>query len=312
MRFMMMVKSDSRSEAGVLPDSKLLTRMTALNEEMVSAGVMLGGEGLKPSAQGVRVRSSGKRVSVVDGPFTEARELVGGFWLVETASLAEAVAWAKRVPFEGGEIEIRALYEMSDFPPDAAATPDGGSDEERAAREAGTPSSSAAPPSAAPPAAPARQPGTTRFVALLKADRVTESGVLPTTKALEEMGALMDELAASGRLLGGEGLKPSARGARVRFAGDRRTVIDGPFTETKELIAGYSMIQVPSKEEAVDFAKRWLKVHLGMSAEPLESGEIEIRAVMEPEDFGPAVPGDGAQVGGWREREQKLRERLGG
>ena len=282
MRFMMMIKSDPRSESGLLPEAKLLAEMAAFNDEMAKAGVMLSAEGLKASVHGARVRMSGTKLSVLDGPFSEARDLVGGFWLIQTASLEDAIAWAKRVPFSDREIELRQLYELSDIPADPSETADGWREQERAFREGGASSDGG---NAGAPPAPARKPGTTRYLVMLKSDRVTESGALPTPRALAEMGALMDDLATSGNLLGGEGLKPSAKGAKVRFAGGKRTVIDGPFTEAKEMIAGYSLIQVPSKEDAVALAKGWLKVHLETSAEPLESGEIEIRALLEREDF---------------------------
>jgi len=214
MRFIMMVKSDAASEAGQLPPAELLTKMDAFNGEMLKAGVMLAGEGLKASSHGARVRAvagaKGKPASMraVDGPFAEARELVGGFWLVQTPTLADAIAWAKRAPFIEGEIEIRRLYEMSDFPSDPSGAPEEWREQERAFRE-GAPAAPA-PADAAASAVPARRPGTKRFIVMLKADRVTESGALPTQEALAQMGGVMDELAKSGALLGGEGLKPSA------------------------------------------------------------------------------------------------------
>src|SRR4051812_42604171 len=112
MRFMMLIKSNPEAEAGGLPDQQLLTEMGAFNEEMVKAGVMLGGEGLQPSSKGARVRLSGKKLSVVNGPFAEANQLIAGFWLIQTRDMAEAIAWAKRVPGKEGEIEIRPLYEL--------------------------------------------------------------------------------------------------------------------------------------------------------------------------------------------------------
>jgi len=293
MRFIMMVKSDARFEAGELPTAELIGKTDAFNAEMLKAGVMLAGEGLRASAHGARVHAVGgskparTRTAVQDGPFAEARELVGGFWLVQTPTLADAIAWAKRAPFEDGEIELRQLYEMSDFPADPAEAPDGWREQERAFREGAAASQAPAAAAAAPPppAGPVRKPGTTRYIVMLKADPVTESGALPAPDALARMGALMDELAKSGALLGGEGLKPSARGAKVRFAGGKRTVVDGPFTEAKEMIAGYTIIQVPTKQDAIQFAERWLNIHLATSPEPLDSSEIEIRALAEAEDF---------------------------
>jgi hypothetical protein len=118
MRFMILVKADQASEAGILPDEQLLTEMGKFNEELVKAGVMLAGEGLHPSSKGARVRFSGDKRTVIDGPFAEAKELVAGYWLWEVASLEEAIEWAKRCPNPMGgesEIEIRQVFELDDF-----------------------------------------------------------------------------------------------------------------------------------------------------------------------------------------------------
>ena len=120
MRFMMLVKASAESEAGVLPDEKMLTAMGRYNEEMVKAGVLLDGSGVQASDKGVRVHFAGGRPSVTDGPFSETKELVAGYWLIQVKSKAEAVEWAKRVPFVDGDIEIRQLFELTDFPPSAA------------------------------------------------------------------------------------------------------------------------------------------------------------------------------------------------
>ena len=116
MRFMVLVKADKQSEAGVMPNEKLLTAMGKYNEELVNAGVMLAGEGLHPSSKGARVRFSGGKTTVVDGPFAEAKELIAGFWLWEVKSKAEAIEWLKKAPFDGGaEVEIRQVFEAEDF-----------------------------------------------------------------------------------------------------------------------------------------------------------------------------------------------------
>ena len=119
MRFMILLKADRNTEAGVLPSEKLLAEMGKYNEELVKAGVMLAGEGLQPSSKGARVKFSGKQRTVVDGPFTETKELVAGFWLIQVKSKAEAIEWVKRCPLEGeGEIEIRQVFEAEDFGPE--------------------------------------------------------------------------------------------------------------------------------------------------------------------------------------------------
>ena len=119
MRVMVIVKANQESEAGVLPSEKLLTDMGKFNEELVKAGVMLAGEGLQPSSKGVRVRFQGSERRVMDGPFTETKELIAGFWLLQVKSMDEAIQWVKRVPFdpneEPTEIEIRPVFEEEDF-----------------------------------------------------------------------------------------------------------------------------------------------------------------------------------------------------
>ena len=129
MRFMVIVKADKNSEAGVLPDKKILTEMGNYNEELVKAGVMLAGEGLQPSSKGARVKFSRNKTTVIDGPFAETKELVAGFWLWEAKSLDDAVEWAKRAPFEDTEIEIRQVFEAEDF--GAEFTPELRAQEER-------------------------------------------------------------------------------------------------------------------------------------------------------------------------------------
>ena len=116
MRCMVIVKADKNSEAGVMPTRELLTAMGKFNEELVKAGVMLAGEGLHPSSKGKRVKFSGGKQTITDGPFTESKELVAGFWLWQVRSMEEAVEWLKRSPFEGGaEVEIRQVFEADDF-----------------------------------------------------------------------------------------------------------------------------------------------------------------------------------------------------
>jgi hypothetical protein len=118
MRFMVMVKATKDSEAGVMPDEKLLTDMTKFNEELVKAGIMKAGEGLHPSSKGARVKFSGSKRTVIDGPFAETKELVAGFWIWEVKSKAEAIEWVKRCPNpmnEDSEIEIRQVFEAPDF-----------------------------------------------------------------------------------------------------------------------------------------------------------------------------------------------------
>ena len=116
MRFMVIVKANKDSEAGVMPSEAMLTRMGAYNEELVKAGVMLAGDGLHPSSRGARVRFGGTSPTVIDGPFAETKELIAGFWLWQVRSREEAIEWLKRAPFEpGDEVELRQVFEMEDF-----------------------------------------------------------------------------------------------------------------------------------------------------------------------------------------------------
>jgi hypothetical protein len=303
MRFMMLLKSDAKTEAGVLPDEKLLTDMGNYNEAMVNAGVMLGGEGLHPSSKGARIRITRGKTQVIDGPFAEAKEVIAGFFLLQTKSKEEAIEWAKRMPGgdSGGEVEVelRPLVELEDFPVDPAEKPDGWrAQEQRARDEAAT----------AKKPAPSGDKGL-RFISLLKADKHTEAGIMASEKLLPkllaDMGALMQEMTEAGVLLGGDGLKPSSEGARIRFSGAKRTVIDGPFTETKELVAGYTIYRAKSKAEAIEWARRCLQIH--MDGTGIEEGEIEVRQVFETDE----IPVTAAETpDGWREQEKRLRERL--
>ncbi|GAB2560395.1 YciI family protein [Rhodanobacter koreensis] len=130
MRFMVIVKADKDSEAGVMPSEQLLTEMGKFNEELVKAGIMLAGEGLQPSSKGVRVKFLGHQRTVIDGPFAETKELIAGFWLWQVKSRAEAIEWLKRAPFDGGtEVELRQVFEAEDF--GAELTPELREQEER-------------------------------------------------------------------------------------------------------------------------------------------------------------------------------------
>ncbi|MEN6532359.1 MAG: YciI family protein [Bryobacteraceae bacterium] len=117
MRVMVIVKADRNSEAGILPTQKILADMEKFNEELVKAGVMLAGEGLQPSSKGVRVRFSGDKRIVTNGPFPETNDLVAGFWIWQVKSTDEAAEWLKRAPFDQTEVEIRQVYEMADLAP---------------------------------------------------------------------------------------------------------------------------------------------------------------------------------------------------
>jgi hypothetical protein len=266
MQAMMLVKSDAKSEGALPPDSAIDVEMNQFNDEMRRAGVLVSGEGLHPSSRGVRVRYAGGKFTVEDGPFTGAKELVGGFWTIQTKTRAEALGWLERVPCVD-KVELRPLYELEDFPVDPNEEPGGWRDKETAAREEKARN------------APPRKPGTTRFILLLKSDSIAEAGAPHDQAVFAEMGVLMEDVIKTGALLGGGGLKPSSTGARLRVVDGQRNIVDGPFTETKELIAGYCILQLASRAEAVDFAQRWLVIHAKVGA---PDGEIEIRELMDP------------------------------
>ena len=137
-----------------------------------------------------------------------------------------------------------------------------------------------------------------RFMVMVKATKASEAGVMPDTTLLEEMGKFNEELVKAGIMLAGEGLHPSSKGVRIRFDGDKRTVIDGPFAETKELVAGFWLWQVKSKEEAIQWAKRCPNPHA-------DGGELEIRQIFEPADFGEAFTPE------LQEQEERLRAKIG-
>lgn len=119
MRVMVIVRASAESEAGVMPSREILTQMGKFNEELVKAGVMLAADGLTPTSKGKRVKFSGKQPTIIDGPFTESKELIAGFWIWQVRSMEEAVEWIKRAPFGGGvEIELRPVFELDDFGPE--------------------------------------------------------------------------------------------------------------------------------------------------------------------------------------------------
>ena len=281
MRFMLLLKGDERAEAGVLPDPQIVAAMGKFNAEMQQAEVLIAAEGLHPSSKGTRLRLVNDTLSITDGPFTETKELLAGFWVIQTPSKEAAIEWAKRCPFEAdvtalagdaeGEIEVRQIFELEDFPTDPDES--GWRESEAAYQEQ---------LQSAPTAVTKKR----QYMMNMMADDDSEAGVLPSEKLLAEMGSLMAEMARTGVLLAGEGLQSSAKGAKVKFSAGKRTVIDGPFAETKELVAGYSLIQVDSKDEAITWAKRCIMIDA-----PGRKGQstIEMREIFTEADFSAAM-----------------------
>jgi hypothetical protein len=267
---MILGKANKDSEAGVPPDEKMLSEMAKCTEELVKSGALIAAERLQPSSKGARVRYANGKFTVIDGPFAETKELIAGFALVEAKSRQEAIALARRMPFQEGEVEVRPLLELTDVPVGPTETADDWRQKEEQLH-------------AAPPA---RRPGTIRYMGLVKADAGTEAGILPDEKFLSAMAGFMQQGVKAGVFLSGEGLQPTSKGARVRFSGKERMVIDGPFAETKELIAGYAILQFTSNAGAIEWTKRFVQVdapgRLGAES------ECEIRPIFEFEDFVPS------------------------
>ena len=299
MRVMMLLKSDAQSEAGVPPHEQMLTDMGNYCEELIKAGVMLGAEGLHPTSRGAKVRIANGKTTVLDGPFAEAKEVVAGYFMLKVKDLAEAIEWTKKLPgaeyTPEAEAELRPLYETEDFAVDAAEQPGGWRDKEIEARKELETN------------VPGPEKGQ-RWISFLKADKNTEAEIEPSTALLEEMGALMGEMQAKGVLISGEGLRASKHGAKVRLKNKNITVVDGPFTEAKELVAGWSMFRAKTKAEAIEWARRCLDIH--MRGTGIDTGEIEVRPVYETEEI-PETADELAGASGWREQDQRRREQLG-
>jgi hypothetical protein len=242
MRFIAMHKTEPRWEAGAIPDKELISRVGQLMGEFMKAGILLGGEGLRASAQGVRLRFSGGKRTVTKGPFTPSNELPAGFLIVRTASLEEASGWASRYASIVGdvEIDIRPVTE----PWDIGMVP------------------------------MPKELETRRYMLLYKADAASESGRPRPAEQRAKLSALFEEMSGVKVLLTNIGLRPSQQGKRYTFQGGRHAVIDGPFAESKELIAGYAMFQAESLEEASEWALRY--------GTAVTTPEVDLRVVEEP------------------------------
>lgn len=256
MRYLLIVKATPDYEAGQLPSREILAEMVRWNEDVVKTGAMLVSERLLPSSKGTRVTYADRKITVTDGPFAETKELVAGACMIHAKSLGEAVDWAKRIPFRDGEVEIRPLLEV--FSPSG---------------ESGQP---------VPP--PQRSPGMIGYLAFIKSDSQVESGKFPEEKFIAEMSTFLQDSAKAGVFLTGEGLEPSSKSARVRYAGRERSVIDGPFAETKELVAGYCSLQFKSKAAAIEWAKQFVQVDAPGRFQ--QRCEIEMRPIFEYTEFG--------------------------
>jgi hypothetical protein len=252
MRFLILRRADAQTEQGVMPDEELLAAMGSYNQQLVDAGVMRGGEGIRPSAEGVRlVLGAGGESRIEHGPFPEP-ELVAGMSVFEADSREEAIEWIKRWPAQ-----------------------DGGGDTTIEIRESGCPDGCAEVRAAA--AAGAGR----RYIVLLRSSPALEAELPVGRERIDRLEAHNAAEAARGVLLAGDGLRASSRASRVRFKGGKPSVVDGPFTEIKELIAGYWLIRAASLDAAIEWARH----------NPYPTGPevvVEIRPLYEMEDFAPA------------------------
>lgn len=238
MRFMCMHKATPDMEAGAPPDEKLLAGLGPLMGEMMQAGIFEAGEGLRPSSQGVRLTFSGGKRTVIRGPLPGSNELIDRYLIVGVRSIDEAVDWATRFvgDTDHAEVDVRPVSEPWDL--GFAPKPEG--------------------------------LATTRYMILHKADAQSEAGRRPPSIA-----SLTGEMMREGAFLSAETLEPSSKSRRLRFLGGQRTLLDGPFTESKELIAGFSIMNVPSIDDAVAWSTRFATL--------IGDVEIDIRPIYPPE-----------------------------
>jgi hypothetical protein len=237
MRFAIMHKTNADWEAGAIPSAELIARVGQLLGEMARAGALLGAEGLQPSSQAVRLRFSAGTRTVIDGPFEGDNELPAGFSILPARSLEEAIEWATRQAQALGdlEIDVRPVTE----PWDIGMGP---------------------------------RPGdltTRRYMILRKATSATEAGVPPSLAQRTDLARLIHETTRAGVHLVAETMRPSARGRRYKNARNGITVVDGPFIETKELLAGYVVVSAESVEDAA----RWALAYIGA----VDADEVDLR-----------------------------------
>lgn len=241
-RFIIMHKTNERWEAGAIPSPALIERVGMLVDELAKANVLLGAEGLRPSSEGVRLTFSGGTRTIVNGPFTGDNELPAGFTLLRAESVDQAIEWASRqaAALGDGEIDIRPVTEAWDI-------------------------------GLAPRSDDVR---TRRYMALRKATAATEAGMPMTPREQAEVGRLIDDTKRTGLHLATESLQPSARGRRYKNSRDGIRVTDGPFAESKELIAGYVIVRAESLEDAARWASRYI--------EAVGADEVDLRPLEDP------------------------------
>jgi hypothetical protein len=246
MDFMMMHKTDAYFEGGGKPSKEIVEGVGKMIGEMARSGKLKAGDGLGPSAQGVRLKFAGGKRTVTPGPFVGGNELVAGFAVMRVRSLDEAVEWTTKYAAVVGdaEIDVRPANEPWDI--GLCEKPKGLT--------------------------------TRRYIAMHKASAKIESGAPPTAAQIEAMEKLIGDMTRAGVLLATASLKPSSRAVRLRNFGGKQTLVDGPFAESKELVGGFAIVDLGSRAEAVDWAKRYVAV--------LGEVELDIRPVAGWRTFG--------------------------
>ncbi|MES2073842.1 MAG: YciI family protein [Pseudomonadota bacterium] len=254
MRFMIIRKADHNTEAGTPPSAALLAAMEKYGAQLEAAGLSCAGQGLQPSAEGVRITFSDGKINLRAGPFPEEKQLVAGFIMMEAQSREEAIEWLRRWPAEDGDGELTLEIRGGGCP--------GGLEGIGLTKEA---ANSASMDSGADQAQ--------RYMVMLKTNAQAEAGAIPSDAVLAAMARRNEEGIRAGVLVAAEGLQTSASGARVKFFSGKSTVLDGPFSETKELIAGYWLLQGKSIEDAIAWVKSYPYPFI-------DDAEVEIRPVL--------------------------------
>lgn len=228
MKFMMLHKTDAYYENGGLPSKELIAGVGQMVGEMVRSGKLLAADGLRSSAQGVRLKFAGGKRTVIKGPLQGENEAIAGFAVMRVHSLDEAIEWASRYAAVVGDavLDIRPATEPWDI--GLGKKPEGLT--------------------------------TRRYIAMQKANARSEAGTPPTPLEMQRMGALIQEMKEAGVLLSTGGLEPSSRATRRRNVGGKQTLVDGPFAESKELVGGFVILDLDSRAEAIGWAERYAKV----------------------------------------------------
>jgi hypothetical protein len=238
MRFMIMHKMTAEMEQGFRPDPAIIEAVGKLIQEGAKEKAFVSGEGLKPSSERVHIAYKNGKRTITDGPFAEAKELIAGFALMRVGSQEEALSWLDKFAAVIGDIELFMGPVVE--PWDLGMMPK---------------------PENAP----------LRFLSMHQANAQSEQEVPPDPQLMAKMGALLEDMTKAGVLQATDGLASTKKGARVRFEGRKRSVIDGPFAESKELIAGYAILDLPSKAAAIDWAIRF--------GEVVQVNEVEVREI---------------------------------